>query len=230
MVPQPARQQLPILNNIMEKKLFSLAEVKFAASDDTATKSFDGYGAVFKNVDAYGDVIAPGAFAKSLKSGTKPLMFLNHDMFSLPIGLWTDLAEDDFGLKVSGEFIDTQVGRDTYLASKAGAITGLSIGYIPTEVAYGKINSDEPARTIKSLDLIEISVVTIPANSKARIVDVKSMKSEDDFERELIRLGMLREEAKSFLDTVSKNAETKYHTAANIVAAKALLSKLLGEK
>jgi HK97 family phage prohead protease len=213
----------------MEKKLFNLAEVKFATSDDTATKTFDGYGAVFSNVDAYGDVIAPGAFAKSLKSGAKPLMFLNHDMFSLPIGLWTDLAEDDFGLKVSGEFIDTQVGRDTYLASKAGAITGLSIGYIPTEVAYGKLNSDEPARTIKALDLIEISVVTIPANSKARIVDVKSLKQPEDFERELVRLGMNFPEAKSFLEAVSASVETKYKHKADLVAATTLLSKLLGE-
>ncbi|KQO06910.1 HK97 family phage prohead protease [Sphingomonas sp. Leaf242] len=213
----------------MEKKLFSLAEVKFAASEDTAIKTFDGYGAVFNNTDAYGDVIAPGAFAKSLKSGAKPLMFLNHDMFSLPIGLWTDLAEDDFGLKVAGEFIDTQVGRDTYLASKAGAITGLSIGYIPTEVSYGKIGSDEPARTIKSLDLIEISVVTIPANSKARIVDVKSMKQPEDFERELVRLGMNFAEAKSFVEAVSASSETKYNHKANLIAANALLSKLLGE-
>lgn len=213
----------------MERKLFNLSEVKFAASDDTATKTFGGYGAVFNNTDSYGDVIAPGAFAKSLRSGAKPLMFLNHDMFSLPIGLWTDLSEDEIGLKVSGEFIDTQVGRDTYLASKAGAITGLSIGYIPTEVAYGKLNSDEPARTIKSLDLIEISVVTIPANSKARIVDVKSCVSSEDFERELICLGMNFVEAKSFIDAVSASVETKYNHKANLDAAKSLLSKLLGE-
>ncbi len=213
----------------MEKKLFSLAEVKFAASDDTTSKSFSGYGAVFGNVDAYGDVIAPGAFTKSLKSSDTPLMFLNHDLYSLPIGLWNDLEEDGFGLKVAGSFLDTTSGRDTYAASKAGAITGLSIGYIPTEVIYGKAGTDEPSRTIKSLDLIEISVVTIPANSKARIVDVKSFQSEDDYERELIRLGMRRDEAKSFLEAISNTAETKYKRAADLVAAQTLLSKLLGE-
>lgn len=213
----------------MEKKLFSLAEVKFAASEEADAKAFQGYGAVFGNTDSYGDVIAPGAFKKSLKSGAQPLMFLNHDMFSLPIGKWTSFEEDDFGLKVSGEFIDTQLGRDTYLASKAGAITGLSIGYIPTEVAYGKAGTDEPARTIKALDLIEISVVTIPANSKARILDVKSLRTDDDFERELVRLGMNSAEAKSFLEAVSVNAETKYEHTANQIAANNLLSKLLGE-
>jgi HK97 family phage prohead protease len=206
----------------MEKKLFNLAEVKFAASEEADTKAFQGYGAVFGNTDSYGDVIAPGAFKKSL-------MFLNHDMFSLPIGKWTAFEEDDFGLKVSGEFIDTQLGRDTYLASKAGAITGLSIGYIPTEVAYGKVGTDEPARTIKALDLIEISVVTIPANSKARILDVKSLRDDEDFARELIRRGMDAEEAKSFLEAVTKTAEAKYTNKANLSAATNLLSKLLGE-
>lgn len=213
----------------MEKKLFNLAEVKFAASEEADTKAFQGYGAVFGNTDSYGDVIAPGAFKKSLKSGAQPLMFLNHDMFSLPIGKWTAFEEDDFGLKVSGEFIDTQLGRDTYLASKAGAITGLSIGYIPTEVAYGKVGTDEPARTIKALDLIEISVVTIPANSKARILDVKSLRDDEDFARELIRRGMDAEEAKSFLKAVTKTAEDKYTNKANLAAATNLLSKLLGE-
>ena len=214
----------------MEKKLFSLAEVKFAASEDTNTKSFNGYGAVFGNVDAYGDVIAPGAFTNSLKSGDTPLMFLNHDLYSLPIGLWNELEEDDFGLKVAGSFLDTTSGRDTYAASKAGAITGLSTGYIPTEVVYGKAGTDEPSRTIKSLDLIEISVVTIPANSKARIADVKSFKSEDDYEHELVRLGMQRAEAKDFVASIQTTLEAKYKRAADLVAAKSLLSKLQGEQ
>ncbi len=218
----------------MEKKIVNLpaVELKFAAPGETDTdvKSFSGYASVFGNVDSHGDVVAPGAFKKSIKSGAKPLLFLNHDIFSLPIGVWTDLAEDDIGLKVSGEFIDTQVGRDTYLASKAGAITGLSIGYIPTEVVYGKIGSDQPARTIKSLDLIEISVVTIPSNSKTRIVDVKSMKSDHDFEAELIRLGLYPEDAKSFLISHSARVESELlmsqKNAADLMAAKALLARL----
>jgi HK97 family phage prohead protease len=212
----------------METKLYNLAEVKFAASNES-TREFTGYGAVFGNTDAYGDVIERGAFKKSLRSGATPLMFLNHDLYSLPIGLWTDLEEDDFGLKAAGRFIDTTAGRDTYAASKAGAISGLSIGYIPTEVKYGKPGTDEPARTIKALDLLEISVVTIPANSKARIADVKSFKSEDDYERELIRLGMTSAEAKSFLESIGMKIEAKYMQAANLVAAKTLLSKLQGE-
>lgn len=167
-----------------EKKLITVGEVKFAASeDDTKARTFSGYGAVFGNVDSYGDVIAKGAFKKSIKSGETPLMFLNHDPSNLPIGKWTKLEEDDFGLRAEGEFLDTQAGRDAYTAAKAGAITGLSIGFRPVDVHIGKQNTDEPRRTLKSVDLLEISVVTFPANGKARIGNVKSLESEDDFLR-----------------------------------------------
>ena len=206
----------------MEQKLINIAEVKFSA-DSGETKSFSGYGAVFGNLDSYGDVIAKGAFTKSLKRDGTPLMFLNHDPYSLPIGKWTKLEEDDFGLKVEGEFLDTQMGRDTYTASKAGAINGLSIGFRPNEVRLGKPGTDEPTRTIKSLELVEVSVVTFPANTAARIKDVKSFADADEFERELMRMGMSLPEAKSFLANHSSHIETKYNQAATMSVANNLL-------
>ena len=41
-------------------------EVKFAEDDKAPPGAFEGYGAVFGNIDSHGDVIGPGAFAKSL--------------------------------------------------------------------------------------------------------------------------------------------------------------------
>lgn len=212
----------------MEKKLISITETKFASTDDD-TMSFTGYGAVFGNTDDYGDVIAKGAFAKSIKDGAKPLMFLNHNPMALPIGKWTGLEEDDFGLKVEGKFIDTSMGRDAHVASKSGAITGLSIGYIPKEIKFGKPGTNEPARLIKSIELLEISVVTFPANTKARILDVKSISDEAGFELHLTTLGMTLEEAKMFLTAHASQCETKYNDAAVNVAARNLLMKLQGE-
>ena len=213
----------------MEQKLLNVAEVKFAATTED-TKTFSGYGAVFGNVDSYGDVIAPGAFAKSLKRDATPLMFLNHDPYSIPIGRWTKLEEDDFGLKVEGEFIDTAMGRDAYVASKSGAITGLSIGFRPQEVKLGKPGTGEPIRTIKSVELLEISVVTFPANAKARISDVKSLAEADEFERELMRHGMTLAEAKDFLKNHTSNVEAKYIQAATLSVAQKVLSNIQGVK
>lgn len=200
----------------IEQKAVARLECKFDASDDGGQMTFSGYGAVFGNVDSYGDVIAPGAFAKSLAShvtaGTSPLMFLNHDAFgSLPIGRWTQLSEDGYGLKVGGELLDTSMGRDTYVALKAGALNGLSIGFRP--IAFDmRSKPEDPRRTLKEVDLVEVSVVTLPANQKARVQAVKSM-GETMGVRELEQL--LREcgLSKSQSEAVASQFESKNELA-----------------
>jgi phage head maturation protease len=100
-------------------------------------------------------------------------------------------------LKVHGELLDTQMGRDTYTALKAGAINGLSIGFRPIEFAT-RSKPDEPRRTLKAVDLIEVSVVTLPANQKARVQAVKSMGEEmsvRDLEALLRECGLSKSES-----------------------------------
>ena len=191
----------------MEKTSFALGELKFAQGD---AMSFSGYGAVFGNVDAYGDVIVPGAFAKSLAAhkadGTMPAMLLEHGMSSapLPIGVWKSMAEDGHGLKVEGELLPTGDGRDTYVAMKHGAMGGLSIGYKTIEFQPRRA-PEEPRRMLKELQLFEVSPVVFPANGKARVESVKSfdeLLTIRDFEEALAR-GMLpplsMKEAKALL-------------------------------
>ena len=167
----------------MELKRIDAAELKFSGDGDTMTLS--GYGAVFGNVDAYGDVIAPGAFAASLAAhkaaGTMPQMLLEHGTSPLPIGVWKSMAEDGHGLKVEGEFLTTSLGIDSWKAARAGAIGGLSIGYRPTEFQMRQ-RPEDPRRLLKSVDLIEVSLVGRPANEKARVGQVKSIGSIREFE------------------------------------------------
>lgn len=159
----------------MERMNFGLHECKFAQDGEAMT--IEGYGAVFGNVDAYGDVITPGAFAKSLaehkQAGTMPQMLLEHGSSPLPIGVWKSMSEDGHGLKVQGEFLTTALGIDSWKAAKAGAINGLSIGYRPTEFQM-RTKPDDPRRLLKSVDLVEVSLVGRPANDKARVSQVKS--------------------------------------------------------
>lgn len=218
--------------NPIEQKAVARLECKFDSVDDTDGKmTFSGYGAVFGNVDSYGDVIAPGAFAKSLAQhlteGTEPMMFLNHDAFgSLPIGRWTDMSEDGYGLKVSGELLDTSMGRDTYVALKAGALNGLSIGFRP--IAFDmRSKPEDPRRTLKEVDLVEVSVVTLPANTKARVQAVKSM-GEDLSVRDLEQL--LREcgLSKSESIAVASQFESKKEIAEKKAVSDAI-SSLIGK-
>ena len=228
---------------LIEKKALTGLECKLlieATETDETTNAmtFSGYGSVFGNIDAYGDIIEKGAFAKSLvahaQAGTQPLMCLNHQVFdSLPIGRWTSIVEDSYGLKVTGELLDTTAGRDTYTALKAGAIKGLSIGFYPVAWAMAS-KSDEFRRTISEVDLAEISVVTIPANTLAQVSEVKANMEEmgvRDLERLLRDCGLSRKQA----EAVTSQFESKKFLAdceaeiAAEVALDARIKKLLGK-
>lgn len=196
----------------IERAAYGLKEIKFAATEGaTATEMmFSGYGAVFGNVDSYGDVIQPGAFADTLaashKSGQFPAMLLQHGGWGMgaedmtPIGIWTSLSEDGHGLKVEGKLADTPRGREAYALMKMTprpAIDGLSIGYIAKEWAQ-RSKPEEPRRTLKKVDLMEVSLVTFPANGKARVASVKSGAdfSEREFEQLMQDAGLSRKEAR----------------------------------
>jgi HK97 family phage prohead protease len=169
----------------VERLFVGLGEVKITA-DETAPDdmTFAGYGAVFGNVDSYGDVIAKGAFAETLKkarsSGQWPAMLSQHGgMFgddSTPIGIYTEMREDDHGLYVEGKLAPTERGREAYELLKMKprpAYNGLSIGFRAKEWAV-RTAPEEPRRTLKAVELLEVSLVTFPANGKARITSVKS--------------------------------------------------------
>ncbi len=162
----------------MKTKDFTL-HVKDVSDEGT----FIGYGSIFGNADSYGEIVEPGAFLKSLsrhaKEKSKPLMLWQHNP-SEPIGVWDDLAEDGKGLKGTGRLVlETSRGREVYALLKAGAVRGLSIGY--REV---KAEPDGNLRRLKELDLMEISVVSFPANRRASVAAVKSERM-DEFARRL---------------------------------------------
>lgn len=221
----------------IEHKAYAGPEAKLSSVDD-ADMTFTGYAAVFGNVDAYGDVITKGAFAKSLagyqKSDSLPLMFLNHDAFgSLPIGKWMTMEEDDFGLKVTGQLLDTTTGRDAYVALKSGAISGLSIGFFPVEWTM-RSKPEEPRRTLKQVELIEVSVVSMPANAKARVQNVKSFDADEltlrDLESLLRELGLSKSQSERVCSQFEskKLIEASANSARELAALEDRLSKLLG--
>lgn len=196
--------------NKIDRASVPLIELKLAAPGQAAGEmAFSGYGAVFNNLDAYGDVIMPGAFAANLsaiKSGPFPwpAMLLQHGGWGMaaddmnPVGIWTELSEDGTGLKVEGKLADTPRGRDLYALMKMEprpAITGLSIGYIAKEWEP-RSKPDEPRRKLKRLDLMEISLVTFPANPKARVESIKSIRQ---VERILRDGGLSERETKTIL-------------------------------
>jgi HK97 family phage prohead protease len=152
---------------------------------------FTGYGSVFGNVDSYDEVVAPGAFADSLAawktSGRLPPVLWQHRSGE-PVGPHLEMAEDTHGLFLKGHLLidDVQRAREARALMVAKAVNGLSIGFVPREDSYDRVTG---VRTLKKVDLWEVSIVTFPANPQAQIANVKgaygSMETLADVERHL---------------------------------------------
>lgn len=170
------------------------------------TGTFEGYGSVFGVKDSYDEIVAPGAFADSLAAhkaaGTMPALLWQHRSGE-PIGVYTSMSEDSIGLKVSGQLATKTVrGSEAYELLKMGAISGLSIGFMPREDSYDKLTG---ITTLKKVDLWETSLVTFPANDAARVQGVKSIETIEDLktaEQYLRDSGMSRREAVAFIARV----------------------------
>lgn len=154
----------------MQHKSIDLTDcgLKFAKGDDG---TFEGYLSVFDRVDSYGDTVKKGAYEETLAGRKRmPPMLLNHDAFSIPIGVWKSMEEDDVGLRVVGELTKgNPVSEQAYASMKHGAMTGLSIGYRAVKFE----ENDHGGLDLHKIDLREGSVVSMPAEDEARIDVVK---------------------------------------------------------
>ncbi len=216
-----------------ERKFCKLNEIKLAPAE-SASMEFSGYGSIFNNVDSYGDIIAPGAFQSYLsdvKNGVQdwPVMLLQHGAWQvtsddlMPVGVWSDMAEDEKGLSLNGVLAGIQKGQDIYTLMKMQprpAIKGLSIGYYAREFEYGA-KADNFDRLLKKIDLVEVSIVTFPANKQAGITGIKSASefTERDFERLMQDAGFSRSQARDIINHGFKSFQSKQDAALDEIKA-----------
>ncbi len=92
-----------------------------------------GYGSYFGNKDSDNDVIAKGAYQKTIKENGDRVRYLyQHDM-GQPIGKMKELFEDDKGLMFVAEIPKTTLGMDVLELIKGGVITENSVGILPLQ-------------------------------------------------------------------------------------------------
>lgn len=198
----------------------------------------EGYGSVFGVRDIYNDIVMPGAFAVSLAehraNGTLPAMLWQHDP-DKPIGVWTDMVEDDRGLRVRGRLVmEAEHGKAAHALLKAGALRGLSIGFMSKAWAY---ENDSGIRTLTQVDLWEVSLVTFPANARATVDSVKgaidTIDVPRDAEKILREAGLSKADATAFVSRVMRMGEARREaadaTAKATAAARRLLSVMSGK-
>lgn len=166
---------------------------------------FEGYASVFGVKDRDRDVVMKGAFAKSLEKwahrGKKPPVLWQHKA-SEPIGFFSEMFEDDVGLYVKGQLLvdDIAQARAAYSLIKANAISGLSIGYMIEQRQKGA----DGVCLLEQLDLMEVSIVSTPANPEAVIGQVKQfagdvMPSASELEAFLCEAGLSVKTAKQIV-------------------------------
>lgn len=181
-----------------------------------ADGSFEGYAAVFENVDNGLDVISRGAFAKSLGSGRKVKMLWQHNPDDV-IGVWDEIREDERGLYVKGRLLaDVKKGAEALTLLRAGAIDSMSIGYRTVQATK---EGDGNVRRLLEVDLFEISCVTFPMNELATVTDVKSIDwtNKRDVEAGLRDVfGLTQGEAKAFMADGFAGLAAKRDVAADL--------------
>ncbi|RWR44980.1 phage major capsid protein [Sinirhodobacter ferrireducens] len=171
-----------------------------------ADLSIDDAGAItglawpFGSPDRVGDVIEAGAFAKA----AAPLPMLDsHDQKTV-VGVWDEISETPEGLTVKGRLLieDVQRAREVRALVQAGAMRGLSIGFRAAKA----LPRQKGGRTIEDLELLEISIVAVPAHPGAQITSAKDMTMAGENEDGIAAL-----EAK--MTEIEKKADTSALTA-----------------
>lgn len=130
-----------------------------------------GHAAIFGNVDSYGDVIVPGAFAVTISGaeGKRIKLCYQHNTDDV-VGKIIELKEDDKGLWFKAKISNTTLGKDLVELINDEAINELSIGY---KAIQWEINIDEEVRYLREVKLYEISFVSRAANNEATITSTE---------------------------------------------------------
>jgi hypothetical protein len=173
------------------------------------SRTIAGYAAVFNSVTDIGGMfreqIAPGAFQSEI--GKDVLALYGHDP-KLVLGRSTAgtlrMAEDGKGLSVEIDLPDTSTANDLRENMKLGNISGMSFGFRVTAQEWDE-SGDLPLRTIKAVELAEVSVVSIRGYPDTSIA-LRSLEAARTEQPECDRSGVERFLARSKMTVTIRKA------------------------
>jgi HK97 family phage prohead protease len=150
----------------VERRTFTVKNIEAREVEDGKMR-LSGYAAVFNSASVplpFKEVIAPGAFRKTLSETPDVRLLVNHE--GLPLARTKNgtltLSEDEIGLRFDAEIADTQEGRDIYTLVERGDVDQMSFAF---RVIRQKWNNDRTERMLTEVSLADgdVSVVTYPA-------------------------------------------------------------------
>jgi len=130
------------------------------------------------NTDRVGDIIESEAWTKGGIQNylNNPVILFNHD-YNQPIGRAVSLGTNDDGLQLKAK-IAKSAGHVGELI-KEGVLGAFSVGFRVKDAEY---MTESDGYRIKDAELLEVSVVTVPANQAATFSLAKSFNSENEYE------------------------------------------------
>lgn len=167
------------------KAFYFQIQVKDVTTEQNSTSVFIEGFASTPDVDRYQDIVQPTAFKDALEMYMKnPVMLFQHDP-NRPIGNVLSATVTEKGLQIRAEIKDEETAKMV----QDGRMRAMSIGYIPLQSTLqhedgSAFNAEKDSvwdssliRVIEKLDLVEISIVSTPANGNALFTVAKSVKS-----------------------------------------------------
>lgn len=229
----------------MNHKIFTIQSHIKSVSKNKDTITVTGMAST-SDIDRVGDIIVPEAWSKGgLDNFFKnPIILFNHN-YNNPIGKGTQIKVTDKGLEITAEISKADPRVSTLV--EQGILKTFSVGFRVKDADYME---ETGGLKITEAELIEVSIVSIPANQSAVFEVVKSYNSQefDDFKKGLTvpnlpNLGnqealtsskenniMTPEEMKKFLEEISKNAVTAATAAAKMAVAEEAAARKSAEE
>lgn len=163
----------------LEYKEIEIQGIKEVSEQGT----FEGLASPFNNIDLGNDRVLPSVGTKN--DGKKVPLLYQHDTHQ-PIGEMI-LKNSEEGVKCEAQFFIDKDDDKNYLIPKAAeayllakkGILKLSIGYQTKEYEYVK-EGTKTIRNLKDIDIKEVSCVTFPMNTDAKITNVKEEGKEEN--------------------------------------------------
>lgn len=171
---------------------------------DEAGRRIVLYAASFDNIDYNQDVVAPGAFKKTLEEPKSIKHLMYHDD-EKPVGIPEEIREDSYGLYVVSKISDTQMGRDLLTLTRDGVLDQNSIGYWPVKWS---IDENTGVRSLLEVRLKEYSSVTWACNPAAVTLGVKALFDQRNLLQKSLRTGHLADETYLALESKALQIET----------------------
>lgn len=157
-----------------EQRVYPILRVMVERSRDNSAGRFTGHAAVFNQRTSIGDPQRGGfyeqldkaAFNRALAEEHDVRFLVDHDpsrVLARTASGTLNLSTDKQGLRVDADLADTSIGRDLRVLLERGDVSQMSFGFVVREDEWAMQKDGTELRTIRDLDLYDVSAVTFPA-------------------------------------------------------------------